>query len=127
MEVPVGDHRWSNRCQSIGTFYAQHGTGVGISEIVKTVVVSNRVSGDVIAGFFGRDVLAGFADDDHNLALVVQPLATIWANHVSLVRIERGDGLMKISWRRGQLGHELIGSRLVIQVHCQDLGRFARR
>jgi hypothetical protein len=33
---------------------------------------------------------------------------------------------VEVSWRRGQLGHELIGARLVIQVNSQDLGWLTR-
>jgi hypothetical protein len=33
---------------------------------------------------------------------------------------------VKVSWRRGQLGHEFIGAGLVVQVNSQDLGWLTR-
>jgi hypothetical protein len=33
---------------------------------------------------------------------------------------------VEVGWRRGQLGHELIGAGLIVQMNSQDFGWFTR-
>ena len=108
VEVPVSNEPGADRSQGVGTLHAKHGTGVGIAEVMKAVVVADRVAGDVVARFVGRDVAAGLADHDDDLALVVQPLAAIRTNNRAVVRVERRDGLVEVRrcWR--ELRHELL-------------------
>ena len=61
--------------QGVGALHAQHRAGVGVAEVVQPVVVGDRVAGDVVAGVVVAHVPAGAADDDGDLALVVEPLA----------------------------------------------------
>jgi hypothetical protein len=87
---------------------AQHRAGVGVAEVVQAVVVADGVAGDVVARLLGRDVAAGAADDDDDLALVVEPLAALGPDDRALVAVERRDRLVEVRRRRRELRHELL-------------------
>ena len=89
---------------------------------MEAVVVADGVAGDVVARLLGRNVAAGLADDDGDLAFVVEPLTTLGAHHVGPVAAQRRDGLMEVGRRCGQLGHELVDATVVVQVDTDDLG-----
>src|SRR5438093_5571754 len=58
VEVPVGHQSWSERAERVGALHPEHGTGIGIAEVVEPEVVPDRVSGDVLAGLIGSDMAA---------------------------------------------------------------------
>jgi hypothetical protein len=126
-EVPVGDEAGAHRRQGVGALDAQHRAGVGVAEVVQPVVVADRVAGDVVAGLLGRDVAAGSADDDDDLALVVQPPAALGAHDGAAVGVQRGHRLVEVRRGRGELGHELLGPARVVEVDRDDLARLGRR
>ena len=93
---------------------------------MQAVVVADGVARDVVDRLRGGDIAAGAADDDDDLALVVEPLASRGTHDTGLVRVERGDGLVEVRRGRGELGHELLGAAGVVEVHRDDLGGLGR-
>jgi hypothetical protein len=81
----------------------------------------------VLTGLRRRHAPAGAADDDGHLALVVQVLAALRPDHGAAVPDERGNRLLEVGRRRGQLGPELGDPAQVVEVHRDDLGRCYRR
>ena len=96
VEVPIGDQPRPNRTQRVAALHPQHRAGVGVSEIVQAVVVRDAVAGDVRAGLGGRNVAARLADDDGDLALVVEPLAPVGAHDIGAMTGQRGDRLVEV-------------------------------
>ena len=122
-EVPPLDQPRSDGAQRVGALDPQHRAGVGVAEIVQPVVVTDGVSADVVARLIRGDVARGPPDDDGDLALVVQPLATPRPHDGGLVGVERRDRLVKVRRRRGQAGQHLLDPRRVVQMDADDLGR----
>ncbi len=122
-EVPVRHKTGADGAQGVAALNPQHGARIGVTEIVEAVVVCHAVTGDVVARFVRRDVAAGPAHDDGDLAFVVQPLTALWSNDVGTVAAERGDRLLEVGGSRRQLGHELVDTADVVQVDADDLCR----
>ena len=125
-EVPVGDERRADRAQRVAALHAQHRAGVGVAEVVQAEVVADRVAGDVARRrLVGRDVAARPADHDHDLALVVQPLAPLGAHDGPAVGVQRRRRLLEVRRRGRQLDLELAHPADVVEVHADDLRRLA--
>ena len=108
MKVPVGNDARANRCQSVTAFNSQHRTGIGIAEVMESVVVADAVASDVVTGLAGRNISAGASDHDDDLALVIKPLTTERPHYRRVVGVQRTDGLMEVGGSRWQFSHELI-------------------
>ena len=126
-EVPAGDQPGAERRHRVRALHPQHGTGVGVAEVVQAEVVRDRVARDVVPGLLRGDAPAGAADHDGDLALVVQVLAPGGPDHGAAVAQQRRDRLVEVGGRGGQPGAELRDPAGVVQVHRHDLGRHARR
>src|SRR5690606_2661983 len=92
-EVPVGDEAGPKGAERVGALDPEHRARVGVAEVVQAVVVGDGVAGDVRARVGGRDVAAGPADDDRDLALVVEVPAPFRADDRAPVGVERRDRL----------------------------------
>jgi hypothetical protein len=89
---------------------------------MESEIITDTVSSDVFACLFDGDVFAGLSYDDDDLTLIVEPLASLRSDHIALMGVERGDRLMEIGGRSRQLGEELLGPALIVEMDSDDLG-----
>src|SRR4029077_8911551 len=106
VEVPAGDEARTEGRESVGALDPQHGTRVGVAEVVQPEVVADRVSGDKVTGLGRGHASAGPADHDRYLALVVQVLAIGRPDHRTAVSEQRRGRLVEVRGGRGESGAE---------------------
>jgi acetoacetate decarboxylase len=79
-------------------------------------VDTDGVGGHVRAGVLGPQIPAGSADDDGDLALMVQPLAARWAYDRAPVTVQRRDRLVEVGRRGRRLRAEIGDPAAGVQV-----------
>ncbi len=67
------------------------------------------------------------ADDDRDLALVVQPFAALRPHDLAVMGVERRGRLLEIGRRRRELDLEFLDAADMVEMHGDDLAGLHRR
>ena len=116
------------RAEAVLPLDPEHRAAVGVAEVVNAPVVRDRVAADVGEGLTHRRAETPLADDDGDLALIVQEAAPGRACDRCAVRRDGARRLQEIRGLDRQPCHAVLdGSAAVREVRGHDLGRGDRR
>ena len=117
----------AEREEAVLSLDPQHRAAVGVAEVVHPDVVRARVAGDVVEHLVDRDALHPPADDDRELALVVEEPRALRHPDRAAVAVQRRRRLDEVRRLGRRPGGVLLDARAVRQVDGEDLRRLGRR